>query len=43
MSSKLIAMIRAIETNPVDLPFMNPQEKKDKLKLIKEAVEKGEI
>ena len=40
---ELSAIIQAIETNPIYLPFMSRQEKAAKLKAIKEAMEKGEI
>jgi len=40
---ELSAIIQAIETNPVYLPFLSRQEKATKLNAIKQAMEKGEI
>lgn len=40
---ELMAIIQAIESNPIYLPSLSQQEKAVRLEMIKEAMEKGEI
>lgn len=40
---ELKAIIQAIETSPVYLPYMSHQDKINRLRVIKEAMKKGEI